>query len=108
MVAGLAPPVDVEQTDDAWIFEVELPGARREDVQVEISDAELAISGEIKERERAGVVRHRTRRAGAFQYRATLPPGVDADRVEARFGNGVLTVTVPRPEHAKTRRITIR
>ncbi len=101
------PPVDVEETADAWILEVELPGARREDLRVELTDTELSISGEVKARERAGVMRRSTRRVGAFQYRATIPPGVDADRVEARFDNGILTVRVPRPEQAKRRRVTI-
>lgn len=102
-----APPVDIEETDDAWIFEIDLPGARREDLQVDVRDGELAITGEIKERERAGVLRHRTRRTGAFSYRTTLPAGVDADRVQARFESGVLTVQVPRPEGAKPRRVKI-
>jgi HSP20 family protein len=102
-----APPVDVEETDDAWIFEVDLPGARREDLQVEVRDGELTISGEVRERERAGVLRHRARRTGAFSYRTTLPAGVDADRVQARFDSGVLTIQVPRPEGAKPRRVKI-
>jgi HSP20 family protein len=101
------PAVDVEETEDAWIFEVELPGARREDLQVEIGDAELIISGKIDERERVGVVRHRARRSGSFQYRSSLPAGVDADMVHARLDNGVLTVRVPRPEQYKTRQIEI-
>jgi HSP20 family protein len=50
---------------------------------------------------------HRTRRTGQFSYQTTLPAGVDPDRVEARFDNGVLTVRIPRPEHAKPRRIKI-
>lgn len=102
-----APPVDIEETSDAWIFEVDLPGARREDLQVDVSGSELAISGEIRERERAGLVRHRGRRAGAFSYRTTLPAGVDPNRVTASFANGVLTVTVPRPEGSKPHRVTI-
>jgi HSP20 family protein len=101
------PLVDVEETDDAWVFEVELPGMRREDIQIEVGDGELTISGEIKERERVGVLRHRTRRSGSFNYRTTLPAGVDPERVEAKFDNGVLTVRVPRPEHAKPRRVKI-
>jgi HSP20 family protein len=101
------PQVDVEETDDAWVFEVELPGAKRDDIQVEVGDTELHISGTIEERERLGVMRRRTRRSGAFEYRTSLAAGVDADNVDARFDNGVLTVRVPRPERAKTRRITI-
>ena len=48
------PAVDVEETDDAWIIEAEVPGVRREDVDVEVRDSELVVSGEIVERERAG------------------------------------------------------
>jgi HSP20 family protein len=101
------PLVDVEVSDDAWVFEVDLPGEQREDVQIEVDGQVLAISGEIKERERAGVLRHRMRRTGSFSYQATLPAGVDPDRIEAKFDNGVLTVRVPRPEDAKPRRIKI-
>lgn len=102
-----APPVDIEETSDAWIFEVDLPGARREDLQVDVRDGELTISGEIRERERDGVLRQRGRRAGAFSYRTALPAGVDADRVKARFDGGVLTVQVPRPEGSKPYRVKI-
>ncbi len=101
------PPVDVEETDDAWVFEVELPGAKRDDIQVEVGDTELVISGTIEERERTGVVRRRARRSGTFEYRTSLPAGVDPDKVDARFDNGVLTVRVPRPERSKARRIKI-
>jgi hypothetical protein len=69
--------------------------------------APWGVSGEIRERERAGVLRHRGRRTGAFSYRTTLPAGVDADRVKARFDGGVLTVQVPRPEGSKPYRVNI-
>jgi HSP20 family protein len=101
------PAVDLEETEDAWIFEVELPGAKRENIQVEVGESGLLISGAIEERERVGVVRHRARRSGSFQYRTTLPAGVDAGKVDARFDNGLLTVRVPRPERSKAQRIKI-
>ena len=101
------PAVDVEETEDAWIFEVELPGVKRDDVQIEVSATELLISGKIDERERVGVVRRRARRSGTFEYRSTLPAGIDADQIDAKFDNGLLTVRVSRPERAKTRRIKI-
>ena len=104
---GWTPLVDVEERDDAWVFELDLPGVNREDVHIDVNDQDLTISGEIKEKERVGVMRHRTRRTGAFTYRTSLPPGVDAEKIEARFDNGVLTVRVPRPEHAKPRQIKI-
>jgi len=101
------PAVDLEETEDAWIFEVGLPGAKRDDIQVEVSAGELLISGTIEERERVGVVRHQARRSGSFEYRTTLPAGVDAGKVDARFDNGLLTVRVPRPERSQARRIKI-
>jgi len=68
--------VDLEETDDAWIIEAEVPGARREDVSVELHGDELAVHGEIRERERAGILRRRTRRTGQFDYRVRLPGDV--------------------------------
>jgi HSP20 family protein len=87
-----APLVDVEESDDAWVFEAELPGARREDVTIEVGDRELAIHGEIAERERTGIVHRRLRRTGRFDYRVTLPADVDGDQVQAELRDGVLTV----------------
>jgi HSP20 family molecular chaperone IbpA len=55
------------------------------------------VHGEIKEKERTGVLRHRTRRTGRFGYRVTLPQDTDEEHVSAERADGVLTVTVPRP-----------
>jgi HSP20 family protein len=103
-----SPLVDIEETDDAWIVEAELPGVDSEDVSVELRDSELAITGEIKERERKGIVCRRTRPTGRFDYRVTLPGAADPDDVDAKLADGVLTVRVPKAEHARPRRIEIR
>jgi HSP20 family protein len=101
------PAVDLEETDDAWIVEAEVPGVRRDDVDVEVGDSELVISGEIKERERTGILRRRTRRTGRFEYRVTLPRDADAEAVDAGLGDGVLTVRIPKPEQARARRVEV-
>jgi HSP20 family protein len=106
-VAAFTPPVDIEETDDAWIVEAELPGVKNEDVNVEVRDNELEISGEIKERERKGILRRRTRRTGFFNYRVTLPGPVDAGNVDAKLDDGVLSVRVPKPEQARARRVDV-
>ena len=106
--AGWSPLVDLEETDDAYIVEAELPGVKREDVNVELVGNELTISGETKERERKGTVRRRTRRTGRFDYRISLPGHVDADTIEAKLGDGVLMVRVPKVERAQRRRIEIK
>jgi HSP20 family protein len=102
------PSVDIEETDDAWIVEAEIPGAHRDDVSVEVDDSELVISGETKERERKGILRRRTRRMGRFEYRVTLPGPVEPEAVEAGLADGVLTVRVPKPEQARARRVEVR
>jgi len=101
------PPVDIEETDDAYIFEVELPGVRREDITIEVDGQELHVSGQILEKERKGIMRQSSRRTGGFDYRASLPSGLDPDGAEAHFENGVLTVRIPRSEGKQRRRIKI-
>jgi HSP20 family protein len=103
-----SPAVDVEETDDAWLVEAELPGVKRGDVTVEVRDGELAIHGELKERERKGILRRRTRRTGRFHYRLALPGEIDPDTVDASLEEGVLTVRVPKGERARPRRVEIK
>ena len=89
------------------MVEIDLPGVKRDDVDIELSDRQLTVSGEIKEKERTGILRRRTRRVGEFHYSVTLPAEVDAEKVSAHLDDGVLTVRVPKPERAKPRRIQI-
>ncbi len=103
-----SPPVDVEETDDAYLVEAELPGVRKDDITIELRDRELMISGESKERERTGVLHRQTRRAGQFTYRVTLPSEVEQEKIDASLTEGVLTVTVPKAAKAQPRRIEIR
>ncbi len=102
-----APLADVEETEDAWSVEIDLPGVTREDIDIQLNDRELTVSGEVKEKERAGILRRRTRRVGQFHYAVTLPGDVDADNVTASLNEGVLTVRVPKAQQAKPRRIAI-
>jgi HSP20 family protein len=89
---GWTPPVDIEEQDDAYVIEAELPGVEKDDVNIELVSNELTITGEIKEREREGILRKRTRRIGRFEYRVRLPEQVDPDNVEAKLADGVLSV----------------
>jgi HSP20 family protein len=105
--AGWAPLVDLEETDDAYVVEAELPGVRRKDVNIELVGNELAITGEVKERERKGTLRRQMRRTGSFDYRVSLPGHVEAENVDAKLADGVLTVRVPKSERAQRHRIEI-
>ena len=106
--AGWAPLVDIEEQDDAYVLEAELPGVKREDVNIEVAGNELSIRGEIKEKERKGVLRQRTRRTGRFEYRIALPEAVDPGKVDATLDNGVLTVRVPKSERAQRQKIEVK
>ena len=105
--ALFTPPVDIEETDDAWVVEAEVPGVKREHVDVDVRGNELVVTGEIKERERKGILRRRTRRVGEFELRVTLPGEVDTDNVDAKLRDGILTVRVPKPEQSRPRRVEV-
>ncbi|PLW72742.1 Hsp20 family protein [Streptomyces sp. SCUT-3] len=106
-MAAWAPLADMTETDDAYLIEADLPGVARDDIDISMGGRELVIAGELKERERTGVLRRGTRRAGRFEYRALLPADVKADDVHAALNDGVLTVTVPKAEKSKPRHIEI-
>jgi HSP20 family protein len=105
---GWLPPVDIEEADDAYVVEADLPGVKRQDVNIELVGNELMVTGEIKERERKGALRRQTRRVGRFDYRVVLPDHVDDDKVEANLADGVLTVRVPKAERAQRRKIEVK
>jgi HSP20 family protein len=102
------PAVEIEEADDAYVVEAELPGVDRKDIDIELVGNELLITGELKERERKGIIRRRTRRVGRFEARIILPDRVDPDKVEASLDRGVLTVRIPKSETAQRRRIEVK
>ena len=107
-VGAWSPPVDIEETDDAYVVEAELPGVKRGDVNIELVGNELTITGEIKAREHKGALRRQTRRVGRFDYRVALPNHVDPNKVDANLADGVLTVRVPKSERASRKKIEIK
>jgi HSP20 family protein len=102
--------VDVEESEDAYILKAEMPGLRKEDVKISLSDNVLTLTGEKKSEERSKDKRyHRVERSyGAFQRSFALSAPIQADKVSASFKEGILTVTVPKSEEAKPREIDIR
>lgn len=113
MAAGgfMEPSVDVKETDSALVVSAELPGMDEKDIDLQVHDGRLTLKGEKKhehdeEKDQVHVVE---RRYGAFQRSFSLPDTVDADKVEAHFDKGVLTVTLPkRPDAPNTaRRVSI-
>ena len=103
------PPVDVQETPDAYLFHAELPGLTKDDINITLENNVLRLSGERKlEKDAKKENYHRVERTyGTFTRSFTLPTQVDADKVQASFENGILTVAVPKAEQAKPRKIAI-
>jgi HSP20 family protein len=103
------PAMDLLETADHFVLRADLPGMTQEDVDIELEDGTLTVSGERKsEHEERQEGFYRVERAfGSFSRSLTLPKGVDADGVSASFDNGVLEIRIPKPEERKPRRIAI-
>jgi HSP20 family protein len=103
------PAMDLLEAEDHLLLKADLPGLSEDDVQIEVRDNVLTVSGERKaESEEKGEGYYRVERAfGGFSRSLTLPEGVDHERIEASFDKGVLQVRIPKPEERKPRRISI-
>lgn len=103
------PAMDLVETDDHLVLRGDLPGMTEDDIDIEIKDNVLTVSGERKsDHEEKGEGFHRVERSfGSFSRSLTLPQGIDADQVEANFDKGVLEVRVPKPAEAKPTRVQI-
>jgi HSP20 family protein len=112
MMGPWAPAVDVRETRDAIEVIAELPGMRSDDVEVNVENNVLTIAGEKKQEVTEGTPESEyhlvERRCGRFERSFTLPRSVDAEKIGARFEHGLLTVTLPKAEAAKPRRVEIR
>jgi len=104
---GLPVLADIEETEDAYIVDLDLPGVQPGDVDIELEGTALLVTGEYKERERAGVLRRRERRIGRFEHLITLPDGIDPDKIEARLADGVLSIKVLKAPTNRPRRIEV-
>lgn len=106
---GFVPALDVVEQDQEFQIKVDLPGLSESDVHVEILDGRLTISGQrtgFHEENKDGY-RRIERASGSFKRALSLPKGVDASAVAASFKNGVLEITVPKPEAEKPQQVQI-
>jgi HSP20 family protein len=106
------PRVDVRETDNAYILDIELPGMKKDQIDVSVDQGRLSVSGERKfeGEQMEGGFNHIERRFGKFSRSFTLPEDVDPDQIDASFNDGVLTLSlVKRGEipGEKTRKIAV-
>ena len=102
---GWIPAVETEEMDDAYVIRAELPGLKRDNVDIELRGNELRITGEIAEEKSGPTLR---RRRGKFAYRTTVPADADTDKIDAQLTDGVLTVRLPKKTEAQTRKVDVK
>jgi HSP20 family protein len=104
------PAVDLYQTDDDVVVKMSVPGIKPEDVQISVTGDTLSIKGELKEESdnKQKAYHIREQRWGSFERTLTLPTDVKADKAQAEFENGVLTITLPKAEEVKPKTITLK
>ncbi|WP_372789812.1 Hsp20/alpha crystallin family protein [Paraconexibacter sp.] len=103
------PAMDLVENGDHYLLTADLPGLSSDDVAIEVEDHVLTVSGERTHatENREGRYLRVERASGSFRRSLTLPEGIDADGIGAAFDNGVLQITIPKPEQRKPRRVEI-
>jgi HSP20 family protein len=109
LLSGWTPALDVYEDKDNFVVKAELPGMKKEDIEVSLHDGSLSISGERKSetKHQDAEVYRAERFFGRFQRTVTLPTAVAADKVKAAYKDGVLTITLPKTEEAKPKQIDV-
>jgi HSP20 family protein len=104
-----APVIDIEEDKDNFIVKAELPGMKKEDIKISVRSNILALAGERKYgSDEKTKTFHRIERAyGKFVRTITLPNEVDGDKVKAAYQDGILTITLPKPETMKPKEVEI-
>ncbi len=104
-----APSVDISETDDTFEVHAELPGVAKDDLHVSVKDNLLTLSGEKRQENADDTQNYRRveRRYGSFQRRFALPSEVATDAIKAEYSDGVLTLSIPKPEAAKPTEVPI-
>jgi HSP20 family protein len=97
--------INIREEDDAYVLFALVPGLQAEDLNIQVLDDVLRIEGEYKAEESSYLVRELP--TGAFSRTLRLPSSIDADKVEAKIADGILTLTLPKAESARPKRINI-
>jgi HSP20 family protein len=108
-MAGWSPAIDLYEDKDNLVVKAELPGMKKEDIEITLQDGLLSVSGERKEekKEESAETYRSERYVGRFQRTFSLPSTVNEEQITASYKDGVLTVTLPKSEEAKPKQIAV-
>jgi HSP20 family protein len=102
------PPLDIYETDDQLVILAELPGFKRDEIDISFGDGQLTLSGERRTEDEKGRTYHRNERwYGRFERSFMIPSAYDAEKISAKLRDGILTVSLPKREGARPRQIPV-
>lgn len=105
-----APAIQIKELPDKYVLDVDVPGVKKEDLKIEVSDNILTISGERKEEKEEKDAQYHRREIvfGSFKRAIQLPTNIEADKISAKLENGVLHIEIPKSEKSRSKEIPIK
>ena len=103
----ITPPASVREIGDGYTLEIEMPGVKKDGLEISVENNELTIIGRRTLPVVEGTLIHRESRAENFRRMFEIDPSIDANKISARIDQGLVTLTLPKAEHVKPRKITV-
>jgi HSP20 family protein len=103
----ITPPASVTEVADGYMLEIEMPGVRKDGLDISFENNELTVIGRRSLPALEGTLIHRESRPENFRRVFELDPSIDAEKISAKIDQGLVTLTLPKAEHVKPRRITV-
>lgn len=103
----ITPPASVTESADGYMLEIEMPGVKKDGLDISVDNNELTIIGRRSLPAVEGTLIHRESRPENFRRTFELDPSIDANKIGAKIEQGLVTLTLPKAEHVKPRRITV-
>ena len=103
----VTPPASVTEIADGYMLEIEMPGVKKDGLEISVENNELTIIGRRSLPALEGTLIHRESRPENFRRAFEIDPSIDADKISAKIDQGLVTLTLPKAEHVKPRKITV-
>lgn len=103
----ITPPASVREIGDGYTLEIEMPGVKKDGLEISVENNELTIIGRRSLPAMEGTLIHRESRPENFRRVFEIDPSIDADKISAKIDQGLVTLTLPKAEHVKPRKITV-
>ena len=103
----IKPPASVTEIADGYMLEIEMPGVKKDGLEISVENNELTIIGRRSLPAVEGTLIHRESRPENFRRAFEIDPSIDADKISAKIDQGLVTLTLPKAEHVKPRKITV-